>query len=87
MRTHRRYRKTSDSQHCNRSITMTRPPAAGSLDERCVRRVLLQGMAPYLSVTKMVYPDGEDMRVEAFAKGGKAEVLSLTAWTMKSVWE
>jgi hypothetical protein len=44
-------------------------------------------MAPYLSVTKMVYPEGEDLQVEALAEGGKAEVLSLTAWTMKSVWE
>jgi beta-fructofuranosidase len=38
------------------------------------------------SVTKVVYPDGEDLQVEAFAEGGTAEVLSLTVWTMKSVW-
>ena len=41
------------------------------------------------SVTKVVYTsdNGDNLKVEAFAEGGDAEVLSLKAWTMKSVWD
>jgi beta-fructofuranosidase len=39
------------------------------------------------SVTKVVDPpQGERLEVEVFAESGAAEVVSLRAWTLKSIW-
>ncbi len=76
-------------------VAGTRLPAAISADgtlnlhqffDRSVLEVFIDGGRR--SVTKVVYPpEGEDLVVEAFAEGGAAEILSLAAWTMKSIWD
>ncbi len=76
-------------------VAGTRVPDALSADgtlklhlffDRSVLEVFIDGGRK--SVTKVAYPlEGEDLVVEAFAEDGAAEVVSLAAWTMKSIWD
>ncbi len=37
-------------------------------------------------VTRVEYPEKEDLGIAAFAEGGKATLKSLDVWQMKSIW-
>ena len=37
-------------------------------------------------LTDQVFPDGAATGVDAFADGGTATVMHLTAWRLKSIW-
>ncbi len=76
-------------------VAGTRVPDALSADgtlklhlffDRSVLEVFIDGGRK--SVTKVAYPpEGEELVVEAFAEGGAAEILSLAAWTIQSIWD
>jgi beta-fructofuranosidase len=37
-------------------------------------------------VTRVIYPEEQDMGIELFANGGLAKVESIDVWQMKSIW-
>ena len=38
-------------------------------------------------VTRVVYPEADDVGVAAFAEGGSAELVTLQAWPLRSIWD
>jgi len=53
--------------------------------DRSVMEVFINGGRA--AVTRVEYPAEEDQAVGVFAEDGKATLLSLDAWEMRSVWE
>ena len=102
MRTTNRWSKTDTlqidaSESSKRKDVLASPPETGPLflgpDEplnlqiyvdRCLVEVFANGKQ---CLTLRVYPDNEASQgVSIFARGGRASLLSLTKWDMKSIW-